>query len=76
MESKKPIDIVERTNSYDKDHCWQYDIRLNNLEDDLKEADISPEKLGSMSVSDFVFKPLTTKEEKDQAKDFILRQKK
>ena len=73
MESKTPIDIVERTNSYDKDHCWQYDIRLNNLEDDLKEADISPEKLGSMSVSDFVFKPLTTKEEKDQAKDFILR---
>jgi len=73
LKSNQPIDIVERTKSYNEDHCWQYDIRVNNLERDLTEAGISPEKMGSISVSDFTFKPLITKEERNQAKDFILR---
>lgn len=28
--------ILDRMRTYDSDHCWQYEMRLNNLEDDLK----------------------------------------
>ena len=41
---KKTIDIVERSASYDKDHCWQYDMRLNNLEDDIVRSGVSRER--------------------------------
>jgi hypothetical protein len=30
--------IQERLNTYDKDQCWQYDIRVKNLEEDLIEC--------------------------------------
>jgi hypothetical protein len=30
--------IRERLDNYSKDHCWQYDIRLKNLEEDLAEC--------------------------------------
>ena len=30
---------IERLKNYDKEHCWQYDIRLKNLEEDLKKCE-------------------------------------
>ena len=30
------MDFVNRLSTYNKDFCWQYNIRLNNLEEDLK----------------------------------------
>ncbi len=30
-------DWEERLHTYNKPHCWQYDIRLNNLNEDLKQ---------------------------------------
>ena len=41
---------------YQKDHCWQYDIRLNNLEQDLKESDLSLSEVQSLTISDFTFR--------------------
>jgi len=41
-------------NNYDKKHCWQYDIRLNNLDDDLMRANLSPDEVQNLRVSDFV----------------------
>jgi len=67
------IDIVERSKSYDKEHCWQYDIRLNNYEKDLEQALMSKERAGELRVSDFIFKPLTTEAEKREATEFIKR---
>jgi hypothetical protein len=58
---------------YNKDHCWQYDIRINNLERDLQEAGLTPEHLANMTVDDFTFKVLTTPEEKQHATQFIKR---
>lgn len=28
--------VEERFNTYDKSQCWQYDIRVNNLDEDLE----------------------------------------
>ena len=32
---------MERLQSYNKEHCWQYDMRLNNLTEDLTLAGIT-----------------------------------
>lgn len=70
---KKSIDIVERQKNYDKGHCWQYDIRVNNLEGDIAESGIDPERIKSLKATDFVFRPLTSKVERDEAARFIAR---
>lgn len=68
-----PIDLMERISAYDKEHCWQYDIRLNNLLRDLKEAGISTDQAHGMRVSDFQYRPLESKEERTEATLFIQR---
>lgn len=58
---------------YNKDHCWQYDIRLNNREIDLKEAGLTEDDVKDLKVGDFV---LAFEEKADvwqEAKEFILR---
>lgn len=58
--------------TYTEDHCWQYDIRLRNLEEDLK---LLPDDIDytQLKVSDFTFKPITTEEEHKDAIAFIRR---
>ena len=65
-------DFIDRMNSYDKDYCWQYEMRLNNLDEDISKI---PQGVDykSLTVNDFVFKPLTTKSEKLLAGEFIKR---
>ena len=43
---------------YDKDHCWQYDIRLNNREDDLVLAGLTEETVSTLTVHDFEIRPI------------------
>lgn len=71
------VDIFsERLDSYEENHCWQYDIRLKNLKDDVTQLE---KELGyhvdytKLSVSDFDFKQIITEEEKRDAIDFIKR---
>ena len=66
-------DLKNRWDNYDKSHCWQYDIRLNNLEQDLIEANLTIEKAQSLRVSDFNFKEITDKKERQNLKKFIER---
>ena len=49
----------ERFANYDKDHSWQYDIRLNNREEDLKASGLSKEEVDSLKISDFTFSQFT-----------------
>lgn len=64
---------VERLKSYDKDHCWQYDIRLTNYEEDLAEAGLTEDYVKSLRVADFEFKVVTDKAERQEMKKFIER---
>ena len=48
-------DVSKRIDAYNKDHCWQYDIRLKNLESDLVMSGISHEEAKQISISDFSF---------------------
>lgn len=65
--------IESRVNTYDKDHCWQYDIRLKNLLQDLVDGNITSEQMDSLRVSDFQFKEVTDKQERSKLKQFIER---
>lgn len=69
------LDIHERPVEYDKDHCWQYDIRLQKLEEDKERLGLTDEDIKNISVSDFEFKhiPKDNKDECDRVNKFIER---
>ena len=54
--------IQDRHNNYDKNHCWQYDIRLNNLEKDLEKANMTLEESKLLRVNDFIFENVDMKD--------------
>ena len=41
--------------TYTKNHCWQYDIRLSNREQDLTNSGLTEEDVQDLRISDFVF---------------------
>jgi len=57
--------------TYNKEQCWQYNIRLENLKDDLQKANLTKEITDNLKISDFTFH----KEEKNiifnEVKEFI-----
>ena len=60
-------------NTYDKDQCWQYDIRVKNLEKDLAECGFTREYIETLRVPDFSFVNVTDKKEQQKLKQFIER---
>ena len=48
-------EVYDRFKDYDKDHCWQYEIRQQNLINDLKEASLTKEQQESLRIGDFEF---------------------
>ena len=66
------VDLLNRINTYNENYCWQYNIRLNNLQEDLK---LLPDNVDykTLKVSDFVFKLIDTEKEKQDARKFIER---
>ncbi len=64
---------TERT--YNKCHCFQYDIRLQNLKSDLDASGITSDEAASLKVSDFTFSfiPKTDFKMCQEVKSFVLR---
>jgi len=61
---------------YDKNHCWQYDIRLSNLTDDIANSGFDKEELESLRVPDYTFRAYDLSVDKSmfgEAKQFIER---
>lgn len=67
------INILERMDGYDELHCWQYDIRLKNLNNDIIVSGLAPEEIQNLTVTDFQFKLIVDKDEKISAIEFIKR---
>jgi hypothetical protein len=65
--------IQERLITYNKEQCWQYDIRVKNLEEDLLECVFTKEYTNSLRVSDFYYVNITDKNERQKMKHFIER---
>lgn len=67
--------VQERFKDYDKNHCWQFEIRRQNEEGDLKEAGLTKDEASKLRISDFTFEyiPKEDKEGCKEVKDFIER---
>jgi len=65
------MNLLNRIKNYKEEHCWQYDIRLKNLERDLIESNLTENETKNLKTSDFVFKHVTEDFEKEQLKIFI-----
>lgn len=64
---------LERLENYNKDHCWQYDIRLNNYKEDLISCGLTEDEVKGLRVNDFEFKIVEDKNERKQLSEFIKR---
>lgn len=67
------INILQRIDEYDEQYCWQYDIRLKNLENDIIASGLSLKEINNIVVADFEFKAIEDKKEKEKAIEFIKR---
>ena len=47
--------VYNRFKDYDKEHCWQYEVRLKNLSSDLVSAGLDVSSAAALRVGDFVF---------------------
>lgn len=67
-------EYLDRLNSYNEDHCWQYDIRLKKEAED-REYIMSTFgiPIENISINDFEIKQIITKEDKQSAIEFIKR---
>lgn len=65
----------DRFSSYDKLHCWQYDIRLNNINNDIIESGIPIDVISNLKISDFTFEGYDTEGHPNTDKK-IVKQKK
>lgn len=58
---------------YDKPWCWQYDIRLKNLEQDKFWSMLSDEEIDSLKPTDFDMYLSTDENEHKEMTEFIKR---
>jgi len=65
--------MVGVTRDYNKSHAWQYDIRINNYEIDLKKGGLTKEEVNAIRVSDFKFAYVSKEDKKkcNEIKTFI-----
>ena len=66
-------EVYDRFKDYKKNHCWQYEIRQQNLIKDLQEAELTQEEYNNLRIEDFEFSYVDKedKESCDEIKQFI-----
>ena len=68
-------DPFERFKDLEENHCWQYEVRLRNTEQDLSELGKDLAWAESLRTSDFDFDYVdkSDREQCDEVRDFIVR---
>jgi len=69
------MDLIERLKNYKEPHCYQYQMRLDNLENDLKELNMTLEESKLLRVNDFYFESVDMVDSKTKKEcfDFIVK---
>lgn len=57
---------------YNKDHCWQYEMRLRALEEDIASLNINKSEIDNLRVSDFDF-AISDRSDFEEIKEFIIK---
>ena len=75
MGNRLVLKAHQRFSDYDKEHSWQYEIRLQNKAEDLQLANLSEDYVNSLSIQDFEFAyiPKHDKEGCREVREFIER---
>lgn len=63
------IKLLEQIKKYDKDYCFQYQRRLDTIEEDKKKYNWTDDDIKNISLNDFEFKKIEG--DKKEATDFI-----
>ena len=68
-------EVYDRFKNYKKDHCWQYEIRQQNLTKDLEAASLTQAGYTNLRIEDFEFSYVDKEDKKscDEIKQFIER---
>ena len=67
------IKLLEKIKNYDKPWCYQYQKRLDTLQEDMEKYGWSQEDIDNISLDDFVFSYIDSPNEKKEATEFIKR---
>lgn len=67
------IELLHKIQTYDDDWCYQYQRRLDTLQEDMKNYGWTQEFVDNISLDDFVFKPVETEFDRWRATAFIQR---
>ena len=67
------IKLLEKIQNYNKDWCYQYQKRLDTLQEDMTKYGWSQEDVDSISLDDFEFSYIDSKNDKQEATAFIKR---
>ena len=67
------VKLLEQINNYKEDWCYQYQKRLDTLQEDMNTYGWTEEDINNIKLDDFEFSIITSEQEKDEAKEFIKR---
>lgn len=67
------IKLLEQIKTYDKPWCYQYQKRIDTLQEDLEKYGWTQEDLDNISLDDFEFSNVTSKEDRKECIEFIKR---
>lgn len=67
------IKLLEKIKNFDSPWCYQYQRRLDTIEEDKERYGWSDDDIENISLDDFEFAPISTKEKKQEATEFIKR---
>ena len=67
------ISLLKKVATFHKNYCYQYQRRLDTLEEDKKNLNLTDEDITSIRIEDVSFQVLESKEEKQDATEFIKR---
>lgn len=67
------IKLLKQIEEYNKPWCYQYQKRLDTLQEDMERYGWSQEDIDNISLNDFEFSFITEKKDKEEATDFIKR---
>jgi hypothetical protein len=67
------IELLKKLDTYDTSVCYQYQRRLDTIEEDKQKYGWTDEDLKEISIDDFVFENITSNEDKKECKEFIER---
>lgn len=67
------VSLLEKIKNYKENHCYQYQKRIDTLQEDMDKYHWTKDDIENISLDDFEFSYIDSKEDKKEATEFIKR---